>query len=136
MKNKSFLLKLLLYCFVIVCFIFVIYLYEYMSSKYDIGIVCVLNEFFGVYCPGCGLTRAMSAMFELDFYQAFRYNALSLIILPVLFLTIVLLIFEVIFDRESIISKIPIQFWIVIFGVLLFYGIIRNFIPYLKPTEI
>ena len=45
-------------------------------------IKCLWNEMTGLYCPGCGITRMLIAMIQLDFYQAFRYN-------PFLFLLII-----------------------------------------------
>lgn len=39
-----------------------------------LGITCVFLEWFGVPCPGCGMTRALKALVRLDFVQAARYN--------------------------------------------------------------
>jgi len=35
---------------------------------------CILNEKLGMYCPGCGGTRAWRALFDGDFIGAFLYN--------------------------------------------------------------
>ncbi|MCR8634236.1 DUF2752 domain-containing protein [Paenibacillus sp. N5-1-1-5] len=47
-----------------------------------IEIPCVFHELTGFYCPGCGMTRAVLSLLKLDFYQAFRYNPLLFLILP------------------------------------------------------
>ncbi|RIX51456.1 DUF2752 domain-containing protein [Paenibacillus nanensis] len=47
-----------------------------------IGIPCVFHEVTGLYCPGCGMTRAALALLELDFGQAFRYNLLIFFLVP------------------------------------------------------
>jgi hypothetical protein len=47
-----------------------------------IGIPCVFHEVTGLYCPGCGITRAALSLLELDWDQAARYNLLLLAILP------------------------------------------------------
>ncbi|OAB35296.1 DUF2752 domain-containing protein [Paenibacillus glacialis] len=48
----------------------------------NIGIPCVFNELTGFYCPGCGITRAVLSLLRLDVIQAFRYNPLVFILLP------------------------------------------------------
>lgn len=35
---------------------------------------CVLRNLTGVICPGCGLSRAWLALFQLDFRAAFSYH--------------------------------------------------------------
>ena len=37
---------------------------------------CVFRWFFGVSCPGCGLTRATLAALRLEFAAAFQYHPL------------------------------------------------------------
>ncbi len=40
---------------------------------------CLFYELTGLYCPGCGNTRAVMALWRLDFIAAFRYNPLFLL---------------------------------------------------------
>ncbi|OAB40647.1 hypothetical protein PMSD_01740 [Paenibacillus macquariensis subsp. defensor] len=47
-----------------------------------IGVPCVFNALTGFYCPGCGITRAVISLLRLDYIQAFRYNSLVFILLP------------------------------------------------------
>lgn len=35
---------------------------------------CFFNKIFGVYCPGCGITRMFQAVFSLDFKLAAQAN--------------------------------------------------------------
>lgn len=44
---------------------------------------CLLHDFTGLHCPGCGMTRAASAILEGDFWAALRFNLLGMILLPV-----------------------------------------------------
>jgi len=37
---------------------------------------CILFSATGLHCPGCGLTRASTALLDGDFAQAFAYNAI------------------------------------------------------------
>lgn len=119
--------------FILVC---AILLYGYLNIKYNFGVPCMLNQIFGIYCSGCGLTRAGLALLRLDFYQAFRYNAFSIVFIPGLFFIGICFIWEQIFNKTSIISKIPVWFWVLISIAFLGYGIMRNFIPYLQPVNL
>ena len=40
------------------------------------NVSCFFRHFFGIICPGCGMTRAVLSVFRLDFAAAFRYNPL------------------------------------------------------------
>ena len=44
---------------------------------------CMLNEFTGLHCPGCGMTRATRAALAGQWWEAFRFNPLGTILLPV-----------------------------------------------------
>jgi hypothetical protein len=46
--------------------------------------VCLIRNLFGVKCPGCGMTRALSCVFHGDFKRAFHYNKLVVIVFPLL----------------------------------------------------
>lgn len=134
--NKDQVKKLLIFFLSIVALVSAIILYAYLNSEYNFGFYCITNKIFGIYCSGCGLTRAAQAMLNLDFYQAFRYNALSFIILPMIFLLIIMTIWEWLFKKTNIFLKIPVWVWIVLCIVIVVFGIVRNFIPYLQPTKI
>ena len=38
------------------------------------GITCIWKQFFDIYCPGCGMTRACIAALRLDLKTAFSYH--------------------------------------------------------------
>jgi hypothetical protein len=46
---------------------------------------CPFHYFTGLFCPGCGSQRAISAMLHSDFSQAARYNLLLVSSIPILF---------------------------------------------------
>ncbi len=50
---------------------------------------CPFRFFFGVCCPGCGITRACLSILRLDFAAAFRYNPL-VYILPIALLIFIM----------------------------------------------
>jgi len=125
--------KIFIFLGLIVLMIVAVVGYGYISSKYNIGFPCAINSCFGIYCPGCGLTRAGIAMLHFDFAEAFRYNAFSLILLPLVFIVLASFIWEYVFDKASFISRVPIVCWVVLFTFVSIYGIMRNFIVELQP---
>ena len=127
MKYKKFLYLLII--------IFIAFLYYFKI----VDIPCLFLKITHFYCPGCGITRAIRSLLTLNFYQAFRYNNLIVILIPVF----LIYYFEVICNKFKIknlnISKyMKNKFWLSILIIIIFYGIIRN-IPlfnYLLPTKV
>lgn len=52
---------------------------------YCLRIGCVFQRFFGIPCPGCGMTRALLAVLRLDLKAAFFYHPMFWSI-PILYL--------------------------------------------------
>ncbi len=46
---------------------------------------CLLYQFSGIYCPGCGTSRALHSLLHLRWQEAFSYNIFMLIWLPLPF---------------------------------------------------
>ena len=44
---------------------------------------CLFHSATGLHCPGCGMTRATHAALHGHFGQAFRFNPVGVILLPV-----------------------------------------------------
>ncbi|MDO5295212.1 MAG: DUF2752 domain-containing protein [bacterium] len=59
-------------------------LLEFYPTYRDFFPKCVLYELTGLYCPGCGTTRAVRSLLCGDFYKALRYNPLLTLSLPFL----------------------------------------------------
>ena len=113
--------------------------YYLFFHKYHIGLVCPIHEMFHVDCPGCGLSRMIFSMMELDFYQAFRYNPLMFILSPFILIIAIDLIISFLYERKTkIVSKISKPLWITLYVIVLLFGVIRNIEPftYLKVTEV
>lgn len=45
---------------------------------------CLFHEITGLYCPGCGSQRAVSALLHGHFMQAIDYNILMVLCIPVI----------------------------------------------------
>lgn len=98
------------------------------------GIPCVFHKITGLYCPGCGLTRMLTSIFKLNFYQAFRYNPLMFIFLIlVLVYGIIKLTIKIWLKKEITLNKYLINTLLII---TIAYWIMRNipYFEYLIPT--
>lgn len=51
-------------------------LYQYLFGEYLPEIPCFFSEVLGIYCPGCGGTRAFRALAEGRFLQALWFHPL------------------------------------------------------------
>ncbi len=85
---------------------------------------CLFHTFTGLYCPGCGLTRALHALVHGDLVQMLAMNPL----LPVLIATLPLLVlhgwgYRLAVPRPVLQTLLSARFWI---GLILGYGVLRN----------
>jgi hypothetical protein len=76
---------------------------------------CALYSLTGLYCPGCGTTRAIHYLLHGDIAGAFAMNPLMVIASPVL----VLLLFKRSWAMRPWVA------WTA-FAVLILYGVLRN----------
>ena len=85
---------------------------------------CVFHSLTGLYCPGCGLTRALHALVHFDLARAFAMNALVVLSLPLL----ALMGLDGVGGRR-LLPAAPARvlsngfYWI---GALLLFGVLRN----------
>lgn len=109
--------------------------YLYLGNKFHIYIDCPIKKITGLYCPGCGITRMLLSILQLDVYQAFRYNPLLFICLPFF---VFFIIESIISKKEPLYNKIPTKIWVMIIIMFIIYGILRNipFFDFLAPTQI
>jgi hypothetical protein len=77
---------------------------------------CPLHQYTGLWCPGCGTTRAMHQLLHGNVMAAFRFNRLAISLLPVIgYLAI---------RREEQTMK-PVWIWTLL-GVVVAFGVLRN----------
>ncbi len=55
---------------------------------------CPSKVFFGIPCPGCGISRAFMSVLRLDFAAAFEYNPLWIVVPVALVAVTVLSVYE------------------------------------------
>ena len=107
-------------------------LYICIQIKYNIGIPCLFYKITGLYCPGCGITRAIISLVKLEFYQAFRYNMMIVILIP---FVIICSFYKYIMKGQK---EIPSYIFFILLVIIMIFAILRNipFFYYLAPIEI
>ena len=89
---------------------------------------CIFTQFTGIYCPGCGLTRAFNEIFHFNFIKAFYFNILSIPLFIFFIILVINLIVDIIKNRYNFIPKLMNFFakyyWIII--ILLILSFIYN----------
>ena len=81
MRNK-FYCKTILLCFLVAVPVVLLIL---PANFFDIGTsICLSQLLAGRECFGCGMTRSIMHLIHLELEEAFTYNMLSFIVLPLL----------------------------------------------------
>lgn len=116
-------------------YITLLFAITYLCIKYNIYIPCIFHKITGLYCPGCGITRMIISLLKMNFCQAFRYNPLAFILLPLFICYYIIKYIFYLKNKQLIINN---KVWYTILMIVILFGIIRN-IPtfkYLIPTKI
>lgn len=115
-------------------------LYLYFTGEGEgAGIPCPIYQLTGLYCSGCGASRALRSVLHFDFYQAIRYNAVFVLVLP--FIAVYFSAIAISFiksGKDAVSGKIPLwPIWIFV-AIAVTYGILRNipFFDFLAPTTL
>ena len=100
-------------------------LFCFDPSRYHFYPVCVFHQVTGLLCPGCGSLRAFHQLLHGHLVNAFRFNPVSVMCLPLLLWIPGFLIMEGAKHRSSFVFARPI--WLVLFLlVVLVFSIWRN----------
>ena len=95
----------------------------------NLQIPCVFYELTGLFCPGCGMSRALISLMRLDIRGAFSNNLLMLIILPCFIIYIPLFISNFIKTGKTLgLEKVfPKKMLYLFLIIVIVFGIMRNF---------
>ncbi len=115
-----------------------LYLYSTAEGK-GAGIPCMFYQITGIYCSGCGASRALRSILHLDFYQALHYNAYFTMVLPFLAVYFSFLGYSYVrYGKDKISQKISMKLLKVLVTAAILFWILRN-IPafaFLAPTTL
>jgi len=105
---------------------------------------CAVFKRWGIYCMGCGGTRAFKALLRLDVWEAFRYNPFLTLGLPFLIVAVLCIgvfIYKGAFPFESRLAQAG--WWkdwrrilllvLSLLAVIVALTFLRNVIPALQP---
>ena len=59
-------------------------IWKYCPALHTLSNACVFHEIFHLYCPGCGGTRAVYALLQLNLWKSFLYHPFVLFIALIL----------------------------------------------------
>lgn len=107
---------------------FLFYYYRYdPSDKDELFLSCPSKTFFNLSCPGCGSQRMIHSLLHFEFKEAFSYNPLLFISLPLVALLGFQFISNLFFDTKYRIGLLY-KNWFVysLFGIFIIYMIVRN----------
>lgn len=91
-----------------------------------IHLFCPIHKVLGVYCPGCGATRALLSLLHGRWMEALSYNPFFILSLPLLCYLLGVVYLQAFFLR-GFGAKMPGRvFWIVYFTLMLIFTVLRN----------
>jgi len=102
----------------------------YMLRMYDPNLAgnpflpCLFHQMTGLYCPGCGLTRAMHALVHFDLQRAIRMNAFFILSAPIFGLLLLRMYRPLPKAMEACVKPLS-NPWLWVIAIPLF-GILRN----------
>ena len=116
----------------------VLYTFSPLEASFYPG--CTFFKLTGLHCPGCGATRCVHSLLHGDIEQAFAWNPLFLLLLPLLAYGIARLAYEIWTGRRAIRYNLPGAAVKSIAVVLTVFWIARNIPVYplnlLAPHEL
>ena len=102
-------------------------LYLYFMGPGNIPLICVFHEVTGLYCPGCGAGRACYSILHGQFLEAFCYNPIMTVLLPLIGLYIAARMVDwVVTGGNHIDRKINVKFLTWVLVIVVVYGVLRN----------
>ena len=101
--------------------------YYTLFHNYDISVPCFFHRITGLYCPGCGITRAIFALMEFNIKQAFRYNLLLFTVIPFLMYYFFKKVYYWIMMKDYNKKVFSNNLWNFLLFFTILFGIIRNF---------
>ena len=80
LRIRKTLANILLALAVLLCAVLLLY----PPTRSHIYPACPFHRYLGILCPGCGATRALASLLHGRLLEAVRFNALFVLLLPVL----------------------------------------------------
>lgn len=101
--------------------------------KYVMLPECQLYKWTGLYCPGCGDTRAVIALMNGDVLLSLRQNALIIALLLLGIAMYAELLLKVVFEKKFKSPVFNLKFLVIFLILFSVYAVVRNFVPAIAP---
>lgn len=93
--------KQIAYCVFFVCLVSIYFFIDPSKSAYFLK--CPLKTITGYECAGCGVQRAFHELLHFKFLDAFKFNPLFVISIPILL--IILVIYQSRYEKSNLVLK-------------------------------
>src|SRR5260370_40524164 len=103
-------------------------LYRFPPERYDFYPQCPIYRYLHVYCPGCGATRALAALLHLRIAEALHYNALVVLLVPVLLAYFAVACWKARRDEVFTWPRVPAMGLTALLVMSAAFGVLRNFL--------
>ena len=110
-----------------------LWLLAHFALKYVMLPECNFYKWTGLYCPGCGDTRAVIALMNGDILLSLRQNALIVVLLLILTAMYIELLLKVVFEKRFKSPVFNLKFLCIFLILFAVYSVVRNFIPAIAP---
>ena len=111
-------------------YLFSLYVFRYITLP-----SCYLYELTGIYCPGCGCTRAVYALIHGDVILSLKQNPLVIVSLAALFVLYIELVFRAFGKKLRTFVHSKYFLWDAFIAIMI-YTVLRNIFPQLAPIEL
>jgi hypothetical protein len=102
-------------------------LYWFPPERYNFYPQCPVLRYLHVYCPACGATRAVAALLHLRIAEALHYNALVVVLVPILLAYFAVAYWRALRDEVFIWPRIPMPALTALLVTSVVFGVVRNF---------
>ena len=112
-----------------ICIIFIILVLYLLLFAFKLEIPCMFKSILGISCPSCGMTRAIDSILKFDFYEAFKYNILSIPLVVLGCISIFVVIYDIIKNTDKFIqtaNNIFTKYWYIIILACIISMVINN----------
>ena len=100
--------------------------YMIFSELTGLALFCPFWTFLHIYCPGCGVSRMLTHLAHLEFFEAFSSNCVLFCLLPVFAAVMIRHAYLFIrYGKKGFSRAETVAAWVIV-GILLAFAVVRN----------